>query len=152
MFLKNMPSKRIGEILIEEGFLEAANLKKALEIQKIEGGLVGHILLREGWVKEEELIMGLSKQLSLPFIELRHYNINRKALKHVTKEIAQRYLLFPFEEEGRELSLATADPLNPEAVQELEKMASLTLHVFLAAPSDIKRAINNYYAEDKTCV
>lgn len=150
MVLKKFPGKLIGEILIEEGFLKPENLKKGLEIQKKEGGLIGEILVRMGWVTEDELIIGLSKQLSLPFIKLSSYNVNRNVLKFIPREIAQRYLLFPFEQDGQQLSLAMANPLDQEAIGKVEKQVSLEIQLFLASSSEIKKAIKYYYSESLT--
>ena len=145
MLLKKFPNRLIGEILVEEGFLEPSNLKKALQIQKKQGGLVGEILLSQGWIKEEELLMGLSKQLSLPFIRLGSYNLNRAALKYISQEMAARYLIIPFECDKRVLSMAMFNPLDQEAIKEIERRIPMSIQIFLASPSEIKQAIEDNY-------
>ncbi len=138
-------SKRIGDILIEEGFLDPQDLKKALEIQKHEGGLIGQILVRMGVVKEENLVLGLSKQLSIPYIRLNSYSVNRGALAAIPKETAEKYLVFPFDHDDRSLSVAIADPLNEEAVEFLKKTVRGRLDLFIGTVSDIKTAIDIHY-------
>ena len=145
MRFKKGPRKRIGEILIEEGFLDPKDLKKALEVQKQEGGLIGTVLVRMGAVKEENLVLGLSKQLSIPYLRLNSYNVNRGALASIPKEMAEKYLLFPFDQDDRSVSIAMADPLNDEAIGFLEKSIRLRLDLFLGTVSDIKAAIELYY-------
>lgn len=143
--LKKFPKKLIGEILIEEGFLDPKSLEEALKIQKKEGGLIGEILIRRGWISEEELAIGLCKQLSLPFIRLANYDVNPHAVKLVPKEMAARYLFFPFELDQDTLSLAMADPVDLAAIEEVEKKVPLRVQVFLAPLSEIKQAIASYY-------
>lgn len=145
MPLKKIPNKRIGEILIEEGFLDPKSLEEALALQKQEGGLVGEILVRKGAISEEQLMEGLSKQLSIPFIRLGSYNVNRNALRLIPREVAERYLFFPFEEDEKEISVAMTDPVDPEVLEELGRRFSSAFQVFLAKPSEIKLAIETYY-------
>lgn len=145
MELKKIPRKPLGEILIEEGLLNPESLEKALKIQKEQGGLVGEILIRIGACSEEELVLGLSKQLSIPFIQLARYRVNRNSLRWVPREVAERYLCFPFEEEAEEVSLAMMNPADPEMVEEIKQRLPNSVYVFLARASEIKEAIGTYY-------
>jgi len=147
MQLKKIPHRLIGEILIEEGFLDPPSLEEALKIQKKEGGLIGEILIQRGAISEEQLVVGLSRQLSIPFIRLSNYRVNRNTVQLVPKEVAQRYLFLSFEQDGQEVSVAMSDPANPEALEELKRRISASVQVFLAKPSEIKQAIGTYYRE-----
>ena len=147
MELKKIPPKLIGEILIEEGFLEPKNLEEALKIQRKEGGLIGEVLVRMGAITEEQLVVGLSKQLSIPFIRLTNYNVNRNVLRLIPKKVAERYLFFPFEEDGEEVSVAMTNPGDREALEEMKRRIPGSVEVFLARPSEIKQAIGAHYPE-----
>ena len=150
MVLKKFPNRLLGEILVEEGFLDPARLKKALGIQKKQGGLLGEILVNEGWVKEEELLTGLAKQLALPFIRLASYNLNCSALRNISKEAAIQFLMLPFEWDGRILSIAMSNPLDREAILEIEKQVQTSVQIFLATPSEIRQAIKESYKDVST--
>ena len=147
MEIKKIPNKKIGEILIEEGFLDSGDLEKGLAIQKKEGGLIGNILLRMGVISEEQLVIALSKQLIIPFIHLSSFSVNREALKLIPKEIAEKHLFFPFDQSGPVTSIAMSDPLHPEAFEAIEKRVPGRIQIFLATPSEIKEAIGIYYNE-----
>ena len=147
MDLKKLPRKLIGEILIEEGFLEAEELKKGLQVQKREGGLIGEILVREGWVSEDELMACLSKQLSLPFIRLSNYNINRNTARTIPRELAERYLVIAIDQDEDDIFLAMSDPGSQDALEEIQKKVTLGLQVYLSTPSEIRQAIGTYYGE-----
>ena len=146
--MKKLPKKRIGEILIEEGVLERKTLEKALEVQRKEGGLIGGILVKMGAISENDLVAALSKQLLIPFIQLANYHVNRNALKCVPKELAERHLLFPFDQDIHELWLAVSDPLNQEFLEAVEKNVSQPVQIFLATVSEIRQAITSYYEEN----
>lgn len=146
METSSYPKKLIGEILIEEGFLEREFLMKALEIQRKDGGLIGEILLHQGWIREEELIAGLSRQLNLPFIQLSNYSLNPKASRLVTREFALKYLLIPFEVQDSRCSIAMSSPPEKSVMEELEKILQHRVQIFLASPSEIRKSIDLHLA------
>ena len=148
MDLRKLERKRIGEILVEEGLLKPEDLKRALELQKKQGGLIGSILVSEGYVSEENLAMGLSKQLGIPYLRLSSYNVNRRAQRLIPQEVAERYLLFPFEEGEGVISIAMSDPLNEEAQEAIKKRVPSRLQVFLATVSDIRETIKTFYSTE----
>lgn len=147
MLSKSMAKKRLGEILIDEGCLTAKELEKGLELQKKEGGLIGNLLIRMGAITEEELVAALARQLSLPFIRISNYSVNRAVLKRVPKDVAVSYLLFPFDEDEGTFSIAVTDPLNDEAFEAVKKSVSSHIQVFLSTPAEIKSCIELYYGE-----
>jgi CHASE2 domain-containing sensor protein len=61
-------SKKLGEILIEKGVLSASQLKIALAIQKKEGGLLGEILIKQGFVKNEDILEVFSQHLDYIYV------------------------------------------------------------------------------------
>lgn len=146
MTLKKFSDKRIGEVLIEEGLVERTALEKALKKQEKEGGRVGEILVQRGAVTEENLVFALSKQLNLPFIRLGNYQVNRNALKLIPREVAERFLFFPFEQEANEISVAMVDPLDEAAREAIEKRVPFRVQIFLAAVSEVRKAIETHYA------
>lgn len=150
MSTESRSSKRklLGEILVEEGFLNARDIETALKVQKKDGGLIGRILVRMGLITEEDLVFALSKQLSIPYIRLGNYSVNRDALRLIPQEIAERYLFFPFEEAENTISLAMSDPLNTEALEAIEKRVPSRVQIFLATFTEIKDAIAAYYVEE----
>lgn len=145
--IKKMGRKKIGEILIEEGYLDKKALESALDVQKREGGLIGAILVRMQVITEEELVCALSKQLGLPYIQLSRYNVNRSALHLISRKMAEQYEFFPFEQDAHEISIAMADPLNGEALEKINKEIPLRVQVFLGTPTEIRNAIHQYYGQ-----
>ena len=147
MLSKSVAKKRLGEILIDEGCLTGKELERGLELQKKEGGLIGNLLIRMGAITEEELVAALARQLSLPFIRISNYSVNRAVLKRVPKDVAVSYLLFPFDEDEGTFSIAVTDPLNNEAFEAVKKSVSSHIQVFLSTPAEIKSCIELYYGE-----
>ena len=93
--------KRIGEILIEEGLLSKENLEEALNHQKKEGGLIGQLLLRLGYISEPQLIAALGKQLSIPYLPLENYSLNTEALENFDEEFLRRNVMTVFDQDEK---------------------------------------------------
>ena len=129
--------KRLGEILIEDGILSPESLDEALNHQKKEGGLIGQILIRLGYVTEEELIAAVGKQLRIPYIPLMSYSVNSDTALKLGVEFCRRALLLPFDQDEKNVFLAMGDPLNDTAVGEVEKKCGLKAQIFISTPTEI---------------
>lgn len=134
--------KRIGEILIEEGILSKENVEEALAQQKQQGGLIGQILLRMGYLTEDQLVSVLCKQLDVPFMPLASYSVDLEAARRLDETFCRRYLLLAFDQDDRHIFLAVADPLHDSAIAEVEKKTGLKPQVFAAIPTDISRTLD----------
>ena len=112
--------KRIGELLISEGFLSEALLGEVLRLSQTEGKPLGEILVSRGYVTEEQLSQTLAVQFDLPFHSLEGYRISPRFFKTIPVELMYRYPFVPLEEEDGVLTIAMSDPSNLTSVDELE--------------------------------
>ncbi len=71
---------RLGDMLIEAGFVNEQDIQRALEFQARFGGLLGAVLIRMGAVSEDNLLSVLSKQLDLPVIESKNLPLDSNLL------------------------------------------------------------------------
>lgn len=129
--------KRIGEILLEGGCLSPENLEEALEHQKKEGGMIGQILIRLGYISEESLISAICKQLHFPYIPLSNYSINMDAAVMLGEEFCRRHMMIVFDQDDKKIFLSVSDPLNEAGVEEVAKKTNLKPQVFVSTPSEI---------------
>lgn len=131
------PKKRLGEILVEDGCLTPENLDEALQHQKKEGGMIGQILIRLGYITEESLIAAVGKQLHIPYIPLSNYSINMEAASQLGEDFSRRHLIVVFDQDEKKLYAATADPLNETALEEIQKKMNLKIQLFISTPSEL---------------
>ena len=141
--------KRLGEILVEEGLIDVYQLQSALAHQKQWGGKLGQILVKLGFLTEEELLGFLSHYFKIPYVNLRKVLIPPSIIKLVPEEVARKYNVLPLavkEEIGRKnLYLAMADPTNVVAIDELEFALGMPIRPILASDNMIAEAIEYYY-------
>ncbi len=143
------PHKRLGEMLIESKLLSPEHLDTAIAEQKKSGQMLGAVLLRLGYLREDQLMALLQRQLGLPLVDLEATPCDEQALAKVKEDMARRYLALPLEIEGRRtLVVAMADPLNVAALEDLRFHAGMFIKPVLASPTQINEAIERYYHLD----
>jgi len=147
MPIRRIINKQLGELLIERGVLNQRQLDKALTVQKEKGGLIGEILVELGFANEEDIAQALTAQYGFPYLPLGNYEINPEIANIVPIRVARQYLLIPIDKIGNNLTLAMSNPLNAQAIEDIELLSGCSVQTFVSTASDIKRAIEKYYKE-----
>jgi type IV pilus assembly protein PilB len=147
MPLRKIINKQLGELLIERGIINDQQLEKALIIQKEKGGLIGELLVELGFVKEEDIAQSLTAQYGFPYLPLTNYDINPEIINVVPGRVARQYILMPVDKIGNNLSLAMSNPLNIQAIEDVELLSGCSVQTFVSTSSDIKKAIGKYYKD-----
>jgi len=145
MPLKKIINKQLGELLVERTIISAAQLEKALGVQKEKGGLIGEILVELCFAKEIDIAQALTAQYGFPYLPLANYEVNPEIAQLIPGRVARQYLLVPIDKIGNNLTLAMSNPLNLQAVEDVELLSGCSVQVFVATSSDIKKAIEKYY-------
>src|SRR3972149_3275809 len=109
-------SRRLGDLLVNEGLITQENLQRALSDQRGSNEKLGSILVRLGLIQEDQLIGFLSRQYGIPSITLSQLDIDPEAVKLVPAPIARKYEGLPVKRTGNALTLAMADPPNVSAL------------------------------------
>lgn len=144
--MEEKPKKRLGEILIEDGLLSKENLEEALAHQKREGGLIGQILIQLGHLTEEDLVSVLARQLRMPYLPLNQYAVNVDGARVVDGEFCKKNMMLVFDSDERRVFVATSDPLNQNALEELRAKLKLKPQVFLSTPTEIMNMLDLVFA------
>lgn len=137
----------MGELLIERGLISQHQLEKALAQQQNKGGLIGEILVELGFAREEDIAQALTAQYGFPYLPLSNYDINTDVLNIIPGRVARQYLLIPIDKIGNNLTIAMSNPLNIQAVEDVELLSGCSVQTFVSTSSDVKKAILKYYKE-----
>ena len=140
--------KRIGELLVEAGVVSQAQVDQALRIQAQHGKRLGQTLVELGMATDADVARALAMQQGLEFIVLTNIQPPAETLALVPPEIALKHSLIPVERTKRELRIALADPLNLEALKDIEFRTGLKAVPQVAALSDLASALERYYGKE----
>jgi type IV pilus assembly protein PilB len=136
---------KIGEFLLDDKRISEEQLQNALEVQKKEPGKLGSILIRLGYVTEEDIAQALSKQFGYPSINLSKFDIDEKVLELIKPEMARKHVVMPVHRIGSILTLAMSDPSNLFVQEEIRFSTNLRIQAVIAPESSIIESIDKYY-------
>ena len=137
---------RIGDKLVQYGYITEEQLQKALLNQKGTGKRVGEILIEQGVITAELLTHVLTELLNVENIDLSPANVKPEAIKKIPQNICKRYKVFPYKIEDNKLHLAMEDPQDREAIQDVRRIAGMDIIANIATISDINQAIEQWYS------
>jgi type IV pilus assembly protein PilB len=137
--------KRLGDILVETGKLTEEQLHDALRYKEEHNTYLGKAIVTLGFLTEKELAELLSVQLGIPYLNLLTYDIQDDVLRIVDEKFALRHKIMPLFFIENTITVATADPLNVQMVDELSQKTGMDVNLVLATESDIEQAIDLFY-------
>lgn len=141
-----LTSKRIGEMLVEDGVVTPEQLAAALAAQKRDGSKrLGEILVGMGTVSAEAIFAALAHKFGMPFVLLRNFYIDIGCLNLVPADVAHKHGLIPLLLHNDRLVVAMDDPANIEAITLLRFMTQYKIEPTIATRDDIAWALNKYY-------
>ena len=150
-----MAKLRLGEILVAEKKIDQVQLKSALAHQRRWGKKLGDCLVDLGFVSELDLVRTLSRFLRLPLIDVTRLDstkITKEILGLVPLPVARKVRAVPLAtreiKRKKRLVIATSDPTNYAAFDEIQFKAGLPLLVMIAPDSDIDWFLRKYYMND----
>ncbi|MBL7070669.1 MAG: hypothetical protein ISS26_00645 [Candidatus Omnitrophica bacterium] len=143
--IRRVVSKQLGELLLEKGILKKDQLDKALKIQKQKSGLLGTILVGLGYVTEEQIAQAITIQYGFPYLPLQSYEVDPALIKIIPENVARQYCLIVVDKIGNTMTIAMANPLNLQAVEDIELMSGCKVQAFVSTMTDINNALNQYY-------
>ena len=139
-------NKKIGELLLELGFIDEFKLKAALAYQREWGGRLGSVLINKGFISEKNMAHVIEEQFGLSCINLDDIEKpHDEVLGMVSLDNAKKFGIFPIGLEGKTLLVAFADPTDLKMLDEIGFSLGLRIKPILALESDIMRAIAVYY-------
>lgn len=144
---KRTSNKHLGELLVERGVLDQEQVAMAMAYQKEKGGLFGEILVELKFATEEDIAQALTCQYGFPYLPLANYEIDQDVLDSVPANVCRQFCLIPIDKIGKSLTLAMADPLNVNAIEDVELISKCSVQTFVATGSDVREAIRKYYGD-----
>lgn len=144
-----MIRKRIGELLVESGLITEQQLEQALMLQKSKNKRLGKIIVELGYVSERQIAEAIAKQLSLPLVDCKDSTITDELKALVPREIAEKRIVMPLELKNRTLTLAMANPLDWETMDDISFRTGLKVSPVVSPEISLLTAIEKNYGTDE---
>ncbi|GIG39808.1 GspE/PulE family protein [Cellulomonas phragmiteti] len=140
--------KQLGEILLTEGLVTEAQLLAAIDEQVSMGTSLGRTLVELGILTESQLVRALAAQVGMEFVDLDEYPVDRNAVSLVAESLCRRHAVLPVALRDGAIVLATADPGNVVAVDDVRTLSGRRVIPVVATYDNVLRAIDRFCRAD----
>jgi general secretion pathway protein E len=137
---------KIGELLVKHSALTRQQLDEALEIQRIEGGLLGEVLTRKNYIHPHDLIKVVCLQAGIPYqIDIKVDEIDGNIVKDLSINYAKHHEVLPFLETDFSVTVYMSNPFNFNVINDLHMIFKKEIKIICTTPLRIQDAINRVY-------
>ncbi|KUG05050.1 type iv fimbrial assembly, atpase pilb [hydrocarbon metagenome] len=136
--------RMLGQILIEMQIISNQQLEAALTEQSQSGKKLGQILVQLGIISELQLMETLAYMLGIPRVRISNIDIDMEAVKLVSPGIIKQYKLMPLCRSKGSITVAMADPLNQQAIDDTRMSSGLEVIPLIASAQELEIAIQQY--------
>ncbi len=140
---------KLGQILINSQVLTEEALQQALARQKGSNKRLGQILVDNHFLTEMQIIRSLEKQLSISYLDLSSVSVDSSLSSLLPEELARANLIVPVRREGSILTVATADPLDYNGLNDIGIYTKLKVNPVIAEHDKIETKIRELYTTQK---
>ena len=137
---------KIGELLVKHSALTRAQLDEALEIQRLEGGLLGEVLTRKNYIHPHDLIKVVCLQVGIPYqVDIKVDEIDANIVKDLSINYAKHHEVLPSLETDFTVSVFMSNPFNFNVINDLHMIFKKEIKIICTTPLRIQDAINRVY-------
>ena len=140
--------KRLGDILIDSGFISATDLSEALSVQKATGKRLGEVITEMGLMSEFDILRAVSSQYNYPIIDLNNFEFDTKSTSLITEKYCEENTVVPIGFDDDKLVVAIDDPLNVLVQDDLQFITGKEISLMLATRSSIENCIRVNYGKE----
>ena len=133
----------LKKLLLDSGLVKEQALDDAIPKEGVKEPLQ-QAVLKKKLVSEKDLVKLYAKSIDVPFADLTNVKIPREVLLKIPERIARKYQAVLFGTEEAQLQLAMVDPDDFQAADFITKQVGGKLKIFMATPTDILGAIDQY--------
>ncbi|WP_373991976.1 GspE/PulE family protein [Duganella sp. BuS-21] len=136
---------RLGEILVQQKLLSEEQLGLALADQKRSGRKLGRVFVENGYVTEEQIAGALARQLNIPYLNLKFFNINPEIVRLLPETQARRFRALVLEDRHGVLLVGMSDPTDLFAYDEIARIVKQGIELAVVNETEVLAAIDRIY-------
>ncbi len=134
-----------SEILIAEGLITPERLARLLGERETATESVGDMLVRVGFLSEQERVRYTGRQLGIHYVALAELDIDIPVARLISSAMANRLGAIPIERNGGAITVAFANPLDIHASDEIRAHTGLDIDPVIASREDIQSTITRVF-------
>jgi MSHA biogenesis protein MshE len=136
---------RLGDLLIAQKIISQEQLKIGLDAQKKSGRRLGRVLVEQGFVNDEQICEAISRQLNVPYVNLKFYNFNNDLVRRLPEAQARRFRAVVLEEKRASYVVGMADPTDLFAFDEIGRLLKRDIEAAVVSEAPLLQTIDRIY-------
>jgi MSHA biogenesis protein MshE len=136
---------RLGDLLVAQKLISREQLRLGLEQQKKSGRRLGRVLLELGFVGDEQISEAISRQLAIPYVNLKFYNLKPDLVRLLPETQARRFRAIMLEDRKTSYLIGLADPTDLFAFDELQRLLKRDIELAVVSEALLVQAIDRVY-------
>ena len=135
--------RRLGDLLLDKGYLSEEGLQTALAMQRKDSRnkLLGEILVELEYCTEDQIVECLAAEYGVPYAKLEARLHDPKIVEVLPREYVESNLVLPLFVIRDTLTIAVSEPSNLFLIDEIRSLSNLQVQIVAATPKDIRRMI-----------
>jgi hypothetical protein len=149
---RKIPRPKLGSILMKNALVTRDQLDEAIRLQKqMRKGRIGEWLLQLGFVEEHQITAALAQQCGLPLINLKNSSPSSEAVRMVPGKIAKCAGLIPvgFDDTQASIRVAIAGPVNFHSQEAIRRMVHKGIVAYVGDQSVIDKLLEQWYGREE---
>jgi general secretion pathway protein E/type IV pilus assembly protein PilB len=135
----------VGDVLVQKGLITKKQLDEATSGLGQTTERIDQVLIRSGVVNERDMLKVYSEQFAIPVIELTEKDVDPDVLKLVPSRLVHKYSVMPVSRNGKGIRVATSDPYNMYALDEVRNAVGTPVEPVLATRGEINKCVKAFY-------
>jgi MSHA biogenesis protein MshE len=136
---------RLGEVLVAQKLISKEQLAIALEQQKRSGRRLGRVLIEQGFCNDEQVAEALARQLNIPYVNLKFYNLNHDVVRRLSESHARRFRAVVLEDRRSRYLVGLADPSDLFAADEVQRSLKRDIDIAAVSEEQVMQLIDRIY-------
>ena len=136
---------RLGDVLVAQKVISQEQLKLALEEQKKSGRKLGRVLVEQGFATDEQICEAISRQLDIPYVNLKFYNFNQEVVRRLPEAQARRFRAIVLEDRRDAYLVGMADPTDLFAFDEISRALHREIRTAVVSEQLLVQTIDRVY-------
>lgn len=135
----------LGAVLLEQGLLRPEHLAQALAEQQKSGHLLGKVLVDLQLASEEQIAQAVGRQLGLPFVDLRRFDVQPETVRMLSEVHARRFGAIVLEDRGPSVYVGVVDPTDLRSQDQLAQVLKRPLELAAITHEQLLATIDRIY-------
>ena len=137
--------RKLGQLLVDAGFITEQQLADALAEQEKTGDRLGRILIERGYVPKQIIGQILEEQRGVPYVNLSTYPVDIALVRSIPEALITEHKVMPLTRQGNEIHLAMVDPTDIIAMDRVAVITRARVKPLLTTESDFAIALGKHF-------